>query len=220
MESFCLKPPAMNFLRKAGKQVIVECEGHIYSIPQQDFLRVSRLDPQTSKTYELHRESTVEHLENGERPATDTLSELSDSNLSHDHCVTPVATTNLTKPEASSSAAKVLAELKEEVTRLIDESIQKIELDWLQCTKKDKDAVREEIVASEARVAEPVRCTEDALKNLHPDGDRGILAHRGQNLQVLNTEPFIACKRQTRIKLLNEIRDLVERLKDMEKLEE
>ncbi|XP_035915567.1 uncharacterized protein LOC118513618 isoform X1 [Anopheles stephensi] len=211
MESFCLKKPALNFLRNAGKKVIVECDGHVYAIPQQDFLHVSRTTKQ----------SKLEHQLNGGRPASDTLSEVSDSNLSHDHG-TPVAT-SLTNPEvSSSSAARVLSELKEEVTRLIDESIQKIELEWMQSTKCGKDAVPEEEVVAppEATPEPPVRCSEETSKTLHPDGDRGLLGHREQNLQVLHTELFVTCKRQTRMKLLNEIRDLVERLKDLETLGE
>ncbi|XP_053663717.1 uncharacterized protein LOC128712876 [Anopheles marshallii] len=197
--------PAMNLLRSVGKQVIVEYEGRVYSIPEQDFLHMSRSD----------LNACYGTSEGTDRALSDTYSELSDANSFNDHC-SPQATNPL-HPVVSSSAAKVLSELKEEVTRLIDESIQKIEREWVQNSNAAKD-VPCEAIPPEATI-DSVPCAVDTSINLHPDGDRGQLSHRELNLQVLHTEQFVTSKRQTRMKLLNEIRELVERLKDLETLE-
>ncbi|XP_049299622.1 uncharacterized protein LOC125772207 [Anopheles funestus] len=214
--------PGMNLIRSVGKKVIVEYGGHIYSMPKQDFEHGSHSDRQP-RSYEKqeefgpeqHHQNVSKHVGGVDHALSDTCSELSDLNLSNDYCTSKA--TNPVHPVVSSSAAKVLSELKEEVTRLIDESIHKIELEWVQNSKTVADATCE-AVPPEATM-DSIQCGEDTSRNLHPDGDRGQLTHREQNLQVLHTELFATSKRQTRMKLLNEIRELVERLKDMETLE-
>uniref|UniRef100_A0A182WID2 Uncharacterized protein n=1 Tax=Anopheles minimus TaxID=112268 RepID=A0A182WID2_9DIPT len=217
--------PAVNFIRSAGKKVIVEYGERIYSIPQQDFLHRHpsktfnmpiNSDPGLHQQHESKFDKCYAAKKHDDRVLSDTLSELSDSNMSNDR-YTPEAT-NPVNPLVSSSAAKVLSELKEEVTRLIDESILKIEHEWVQ----NKQAANNGACEPEAPVPtmDMEKCVEEPSKTLHPDGDRGQLTHREQNLQVLHTELFGTSKRQTRMKLLNEIRALVERLKDLEMLEE
>ncbi|XP_052895702.1 uncharacterized protein LOC128302895 [Anopheles moucheti] len=205
--------PAMNLIRSVGKKVIVEYEGRVFSIPEQDFLQVSRSDVRCGSKHDLYYGTS----EGVDRTLYDTYSEISDSNSSNENLNRSPQATNPINPVVSSSAAKVLAELKEEVTRLIDVSIQKIELEWVQNSNAAKDAPCE-AVPPEATI-DSVLCAQATSKSLHPDGDRSQLTHREQNLQVLHTEQFMTCKRQTRMRLLNEIRELVERLKDLETLE-
>ncbi|XP_040158473.1 uncharacterized protein LOC120897562 isoform X1 [Anopheles arabiensis] len=212
----------INPIRTVGKKVIVEYGGRIYSAPQQDLPKVSRKDSQSNRWLTMRKIQQHQQERSGgcygskeetKRSVSDTLSELSDSD--GQGCTPKLPSIN---PAVSCSAAQVLSELKEEVTRLIDESIEKIEQNWTHSSKLDSEAVRETVPEPEL-MTEPVKAAEDLTKQLHPDGDRGLLPHREQNLQVLHTELFETSKQQTRMKLLNEIRDLVERLKDMETLE-
>uniref|UniRef100_A0A182M7D3 Uncharacterized protein n=1 Tax=Anopheles culicifacies TaxID=139723 RepID=A0A182M7D3_9DIPT len=220
----------MNFLRNAGKKVIVEYEGRIYCIPEKDYPHAAQSDRHPTKSYDKHEESgAVQHDHYKSKPdgcnvakvdtdrvLSDTLSELSDSNMFDDLHTSKV--TNPVNPLVSSSAAKVLSELKEEVTRLIDESILKIEHEWVESKRESNDGTCEAVPP--VATMDTAKCAEEPSNNLHPDGDRSQLTHREQNLQVLHTEIFRTNKRLTRMKLLNEIRELVERLKDLETLEE
>uniref|UniRef100_A0A182N7R4 Uncharacterized protein n=1 Tax=Anopheles dirus TaxID=7168 RepID=A0A182N7R4_9DIPT len=196
--------PIMNYLGTKGKKMRLQA---LYSDRETGQEQSSQLESSPNRCY--GSETGVK------RVASSSYSTASGSDPSESNCTPePMA------PAISSSttAAKVLSELKEEVTRLIDQSIQKIELDWTQNFKQmlnDADKI-----GTPEPVPDMTTCVEDTAKSLHPDGDRGQVGYREQNLQVLQTEMFGASKRQTRIKLLNEVRDLVDRLKDMEMLEE
>uniref|UniRef100_A0A182Q2N7 Uncharacterized protein n=1 Tax=Anopheles farauti TaxID=69004 RepID=A0A182Q2N7_9DIPT len=218
--------PVMNYLGTNGKKVIVECKGHVYLVPRSDYqngiqseIRLQTLYNNGQEGGNCHAVPSPNRCDDSETRAkrsvsssysSASVSDGSESNGTPEPIVPAISN--------STTAAKVLSELKEEVTRLIDQSIQKIELDWAQNLEQMRDDANK--INTPEPVQEIMACLENTPKSLHPDGDRGQVGYREQNLQVLQTDMFVASKRQTRVKLLNEIRDLVDRLKDMEMLEE
>ncbi|XP_035786166.1 uncharacterized protein LOC118463605 isoform X2 [Anopheles albimanus] len=128
------------------------------------------------------------------------------------------------EPGAPGTASNVLSELKNDVTRLIDASIQKIEQTWSRETVDTRD-VAEQATLDESPIEPETPAADVAgVESFLPpdDGDRQDEAgksYREQNLLVLKSQPFRECTSRTRLKLLQEIQILVKRLKDMEKLE-
>ncbi|ETN64464.1 hypothetical protein AND_003793 [Anopheles darlingi] len=121
------------------------------------------------------------------------------------------------------SASSVLVELKADVTRLIDESIQKIEQTWAREIAVETRDAAEQATPDEMPI-EPDTHADAAVGSILPDdgdGDHDEISmdYRKQNLLVLKSKPFKECTSRTRLKLLQEIQILVKRLKDMEKLE-
>ncbi|XP_050093239.1 uncharacterized protein LOC126576139 isoform X2 [Anopheles aquasalis] len=126
----------------------------------------------------------------------------------------------LSREPVPCTASSVLSELKNDVTRLIDESIQKIEQTWARETVETRD-VAEQATPQEMPI-EPETLADVGSILLPDDGDHGDEASKGyreQNLLVLKSKSFKECTSRTRLKLLQEIQTLVKRLKDMEKLE-
>uniref|UniRef100_A0AAG5D502 Uncharacterized protein n=1 Tax=Anopheles atroparvus TaxID=41427 RepID=A0AAG5D502_ANOAO len=221
--------PTMNFLATKGKKVIVECGGHVFSVPLEDVRDLPLSDHPTRRSYYALDRSTMEETSElkpksdepynfettVKRAPSESLSEMSDSDAESLSLKEPVPSV-----VPSSSPSQVLAKLKDEVTRLIDESIKKIEQDWAEKTMVEKDDP-EKVKAAQPEEEETakLKMSEDTHMPLHPDGDRGQPNYREQNLQILHSKSFVECKRLTRMKLLDEIHALVARLKDMETLD-
>ncbi|KFB53299.1 hypothetical protein ZHAS_00021604 [Anopheles sinensis] len=223
--------PTINVLGTKGRKVIVEHGGRVFSAPQKDIREVALLNIQNRRSYyalagsrpedEMEQKSKT-HRQNGDEmsvKSVDTYTLSSDSEVeSHN------GAENRSVPTVvpSCSATKVMARLKDEVMRLIDESIEKIEQDWAEQMAGAKEVEQSPEKAPPNTPTEEKKdhglCGENLL-TLHPDGDQGELNHREQNLLVMKSQPFVDSKRRTRMKLLDEIHVRIERLKDMETLE-
>ncbi|XP_053674699.1 uncharacterized protein LOC128725006 [Anopheles nili] len=217
--------PPLNFLGTKGNRLVVECEGHVYSVPM-DYMEQLQMQPQQLQStrsdsgVQSPRQFSITPAPNVEEETKDVVSECS-SELSTSEFSGGIHA-SIRVPTLTNSAGKVLSELKDEVTRLIDESIMKIELDLephAAPTKvpsvvesvEDRDISRKDV--------EPFQFSVETSKALHPDGDRSQPGYRRQNLQVLQTDMFVASKRYTRVRLLDEILERLRRLKDLETLE-
>ncbi|XP_058123389.1 uncharacterized protein LOC131294513 [Anopheles ziemanni] len=221
----------INVLGTKGRKVFVEHGGRVYSAPQKDIQEMALLNDQNRRSYyardgdrqeEEMEQKSKNHLPNGDNMSVksrEIYSLSSDSDVeSHNGAENRFVPTIV----PSCSASKVMTKLKDEVMRLIDESIEKIEQDWAEQMASTKC---EEQPPSKAPPNTPAEEKidhslpgENTLA-LHPDGDQGELNHREQNLLVMKSQQFVDSKRRTRMMLLDEIHARIERLKDMETLE-
>ncbi|XP_062551262.1 uncharacterized protein LOC134216378 [Armigeres subalbatus] len=111
----------------------------------------------------------------------------------------PSSTTNIAdatsidsmKVRKSEEVTVKLVQLKSKVVNLIDQTISQIE-------------------SGENLSKPPV---------LHPSGDGSTLDHRAQNFEVFKTDSFIRSRKEIRTRLYREIRTVLKRLEDLDKLE-
>ncbi|XP_052859739.1 uncharacterized protein LOC128266988 [Anopheles cruzii] len=209
--------PSLNFLGSKRDKVFLECAGHVYSVPVDDVKNLPLLDSFSKSyyalegdfaLYESHRSKSLA----GPEAMSDLKRVASESSCSD----VSSASDAENPPLVRCSASRGLAEAKEEATRLIDLLILKIEQNWLREKSKDdmldtENPTVDEVVVEKKDSAVP--------SSFHPDGDYKIESYRVQNLEVLKSKSFRKSKSQTRMGLLENMRTLVERLKDLEKLE-
>ncbi|XP_058066224.1 uncharacterized protein LOC131215844 [Anopheles bellator] len=219
------KVPPLNFLGSQREKVFLECGGHVYSVPVDDVKNLPLLDSYSKSYYALgdnfaHFDPQRSKSEEGHETMLNIKRVASETNCSDVSSTSDAVTSAAESPPlVRCCASRGLAEAKEEATRLIDELILKIELNWFREKLKD-DAIQdtENPTVDEVVVEQKVSAVV-TTNPVHPDGDYNNRDYRVQNLEILKSKSFRESKSQTRMGLLEKMRTLVERLKDLEKLE-